>query len=150
MATIEMTPEQLQQLLKAAVQGAVDTAVTAAKQMNPLEQRKYNEELANEERKKLLREAVGRDKMRVLNAKKNCTHSRDNIGKYVPKGQGVWTTSGQLHSDDTISLLCLRCQRTWVFKSLPWERELFHTGEHGLLGLAPPSDERLLNNDLGQ
>jgi len=147
MPTIEMTPEQLQELLARAVGAAVDKAVAAAKAMNPLEQKRYNEEVDMETRKAALREAVSRDKERTRNARRNCTHSRDNIGKYVAKGTGVWTTSGQLHADDTISLLCLRCQMTWVFKSAPWERELFHTGEHGLLGLTPPADDRLLNRD---
>lgn len=134
--TVVMSKDQFQQILDAL-----------GNRMNPLEQKKYEEELARDKRRTAMQIESARIEIEKRERQKNsCTHTRDKEGNMAPRGQGMWTTGGQVHGDDTISLLCMRCGFVWKFKGTPSERDLAVNGPHGLLGLAPPDDSRLIED----
>lgn len=143
MAEINLTHEQLQKLLAEAM-GA---AVTAARKMNPLEQKAYDEELRKDRRRALLSVELGKiESEKRWRQQASCTHSRDkSTGDAVAKGTGQWTTGGQRHGHDRLSVICLRCGTAWIFKASP--NELEYAEQHGLLGYAPPPVERCLNKE---
>jgi hypothetical protein len=73
--------------------------------------------------------------------KNGCTHTRHALGTKLaghaaPRGQGEWTTGGQMHGDGTATITCTRCAYQWRF--LPNHTEREYTQDSGLLGAAPP------------
>lgn len=142
---ITLTKDELQELLS----NAVAAAIGAAKALNPLEQKKYDEALAADERRKQMMVALGKiEEESARRKKEGCSHCRwpmsagRNAGSAAPKGQGEWCTSGQIHGYDTIGLICQRCGTVWVYRATP--QELEYAQQAGLLGMAPPPDSRLL------
>lgn len=138
--TISISKDDLKSLLEAVMNSSA--------RMNPLEQKKYNEELEKDKRKANLVKQLGEDEERQMNAKKNgCSHCIDkDTGQPVPRGTGLWITQGQVHANDIISLICLRCSTTWHWKGTASERAYAQDAEHGLLHVPPPSADRLLND----
>ena len=142
-----ITPEQLQSILKEAVAAAIG----AAKQMNPLEQKQYDEQIKRENSKRVFKETVAAEQQKMANRKLNCTHKRwpANAGKMAghmaPKGQGEWRTGAQLHSGGFASVTCLQCTSTWIFKPFPNEVEYIIDG--GGSNMEPPDKSRCLNPD---
>lgn len=133
--SITLTKEQFQDLL----------TTLQSKPMNPLEQKKFEEEMEREKRRNLMQTESARIEMEKQRSRKfGCTHSRDKDGNAAPRGQGTWTTQGQVHGDDTITLICLRCAFEWHFKGTSYERDAAVNAAHGLLGMAPPEDSRLI------
>jgi len=137
--TITFSKDQFQQFL--------DKLAEASQQrMNPLEEKKYKEEMEREKRRLAMQMESARIEIEKTNRRKyGCTHTRDKEGNSAPRGQGTWTTSGQVHGDDTITLICMRCGTDWHFKGSPNERDLAVNGPHGLLGMAPPDESRVIN-----
>ena len=132
---ITLTKDQFQQLVDAI----------GHPKMNPLEQKKFDEEEKREKRRALLSVELGKAEAESRYRKQTgCSHSRDpRTGNAVPRGMGEWTTGGQPHGDDTITLSCLRCGTQWTWKASPQERE--YANNAGLLGFAPPPIDRCLN-----
>lgn len=139
---VSFTKEQFQEFLHAISQN----------KLNPLEQKKLEEELRKDRRK--LRRSIEEGYSAELKrwAQQNgCTHSRwpaghRNAGESAPRGQGEWTTGGQV-SGNVISLLCLRCQTTWKFEGTQQEVEYANNSASGLMCFPPPPVERCLNKD---
>lgn len=134
---LTLTYEQLQDMLK--------TVLAEAGKLNPLEQKKMNAELERERRREVLSVELGRAEEESRWRRQNsCSHSRHaSTGMGVTRGTGIWTTCGQTHGDDSISLICMRCATLWHFKATSEERE--YANNAGLLGFEPPPIERCLN-----
>src|SRR5438552_1230445 len=131
MPTVELSPDQLQQLLVKAVAAGVAEAT----KMNPLEEKRYKEELEREERRNKLAVELGKAEEEALRKKRDaCSHSRDKEGNGVSRGQGIWTTQGQIHGNECITLICMRCATTWTWKGTMAERDAANNSAHGLLG----------------
>jgi hypothetical protein len=141
-----MTPEQLQVLLSEAVKSGVSAAMQQAATMNPLEQRKFEDEMAKDRRRALMLVELGKTEAENMARKKNgCSHMRnDKTGYGIQRGatNGEWTTSGQAYQDGTAMVICLRCGTTWRFR--PNAETYSAILQNGLLGVTPPTDEYLL------
>jgi hypothetical protein len=115
-----------------------------ARRMTPLEERRYKEELEAEQRRARMICELGQAEEIALKLKRSsCTHKRSkDEGLSVPKGDasGVWTTQAQLHGNDTVSLICMRCSTVWSWRADARLREYFNNAEHQMLGFAPPPD----------
>ena len=137
---LSLTPSQLKDI--------IETAVRAASAPNALEQKRLDEELDREKRKRILSVQLGKIEEEARWRKQNsCSHScNEKTGDPVPYGKGKWTTGGQVHGDDTATLICQRCATIWRFEPTHQEREYILNGP-GLLGFAPPSLDRCLNRD---
>lgn len=148
MAQVEMTPQQLQELLKTAVAAGVSAAMEQAATMNPIEQRKFNEELARDRRRDLLSIELSKAETERINRLRNgCTHMRnEKTGMPIARGStnGEWVTSGQAYQDGTAMVICQRCATTWIFKPTP--EEYSSILQNGLLGVPPPPIEVTLCN----
>jgi len=138
--TINISKEDLKELLMAVA--------NSGKSMNPLEQKEYDEKIEKEKRKALLVKQLGEDEERQMSNRKNgCSHCVDKeTGQPVPRGTGRWCTQGQVHSNDVISLICMRCSTVWYWKGTPNERAYAIDAEHGLLYQPPPSEDRLITD----
>jgi len=143
-ATISITPEQLQELLKTAI----GEAVAAATKLNPLEQRKLDEQLAADRRKNAMIKQLGEIEERSMREKRDrCSHLRYPAGSGKLAGHGAprgalgaeWCTGGQAYQDGTAMVICLRCSSTWLFR--PDSNYYNAILQNGMLGEAPPSDE---------
>lgn len=132
---LELTPEMTDLITK---------VIAATQKLNPLDERKYNEEINREKRRAMFAvELAKAEEQTRLNRINGCSHSRDSrLGNAVAKGTGEWTTGGQMHGNDTATLTCLRCGFGWHFSTTPQEREYFR--EQGMLGMAPPPMDRLV------
>jgi hypothetical protein len=137
--TVSLSYEQLQELLQ--------SVIASASKLNPLEQKKMDEELERDRRRAVLAVELGRAEEEARWRRQNsCSHSRHaSTGAGVTRGTGIWTTCGQTHGDDSISLICMRCATLWHFKATPEERE--YANNAGLLGFEPPAIERCLNKN---
>lgn len=156
---IGLSKEQFQQLLEAVkgnqspdqMQKIVEAAVLAARTLNPLEQKSMDERLALEKRRSRMQVEFGRIEEEAMRRKKfGCSHRRwpqghKLAGHSCPRGQGEWTTGGQLTGrlGRVATMVCLRCGWTWAFRTTA--EEAVDIGENGLLGVAPPPDDRLLS-----
>lgn len=138
---ITLSKQELQELLT--------NAIKAATAMNPLQQKQYEEEMAKEERRKQMVVQIGQIEAEKQKARKlGCSHSRHPLssgkmaGHACAKGQGEWTTAGQLTGagGELASMICQRCGWVWQWKPTSQERE--YISEAGMLGMAPPSDDR--------
>jgi len=141
--TISLTPEDLQQLLK--------TAIAEATKLNPLEQKKYDEEMQKERRKNEMMRQLGKIEEETARQKRNaCSHMRYPAGSGKLAGHGAprgtlgaeWCTGGQAYQDGTAMVICLRCSSTWLFKPDPNYYNAIV--QNGMLGEAPPPDELTL------
>jgi len=131
----------------------VGAAIKAANTLNPIEQRKYEEELAAQKRRDEAAIPLAKIEQETLEEKKRrCSHTRYPMamgargGHLAPKGQGEWITSGQCHSPDLATLICMRCSYTWQFK--PTRSEFDQISQTGMLGWAPPDESRILNESV--
>lgn len=133
--SIELTPEKLQELMLAVIK--------QTQQLNPIEQKKLDEELRKEHRRSLLAVELGRaEDERIRRLRDGCSHMRDpRTGDSVPRGSafGEWTTSGQAYQNGLASLICMRCSSIWLFKPSPEN----YNGilQNGLLKQPPPPED---------
>lgn len=136
---VYLSPQELQNLLQAAIAGALSTP----RGMTPLEQKQFEKESEQETRRKRMYFFYAKAEAEADARKKaGCTHMRDpKTGDMVPQGQfgGEWRTGGQLHANNTASLLCLMCGYTWTFKVTNQERDALE--QRGMLRLAPPAEK---------
>lgn len=138
MPNVEMSPAQLQQILEAVL--------AKANQLNPLEQKRYDEEMAKQRRRDLLAVEIGRAEQQATLARRNaCSHMRDGkTGDSVPRGwpTGEWTTGGQAYQNGLAMMFCSRCQSQWWFKPTPE----YHAAilQNGLRSSAPPPDDQCI------
>ena len=141
---ISLTPSQLQDIIKSAV----TSAIKANSAMNPLEQKKFDEQMEIERRKTQAAIELARiDEESRWRKQNSCSHScHDKTGESVARGTGRWTTSGQMHGDGTCTLICVRCATAWHYQPTRDESEYILNGP-GLLGYAPPPLERCLNKN---
>jgi hypothetical protein len=134
---------------KAELQSLLEAAVRAANAPNALEQKAIAEDLQREHRRALFAVELGKvEEGRMLAKKNGCTHSRlsmaagKNGGNTAPRGEGEWTTGGQLSGNaEEAMLICTRCSYMWKWKVTNQEREFINNT--GLLGMAPPPHERV-------
>jgi hypothetical protein len=145
--------EELMGLTKADLVDIVAAAVKAANQLNPIEQRKYEQELAAQKRRDLAVVELGKiEEENAQRKKAQCTHSRYSMshgklgGHACAKGQGEWCTSGQIHNRNLATLICTRCSYTWQF--CPTEAEYNFIMDNGMLGMAPPDASRIIKESV--
>jgi hypothetical protein len=145
--SISMSPEDLQMLLKTAI----SEAVAQATKLNPLEQRKYDEEVAKDKRRNEMMRQLGKIEEESARQKRDaCSHLRYPAGSGKLAGHGApkgalgaeWCTGGQAYQDGTAMVICLRCSSTWLFKPDPGYYNAIV--QNGMLGEAPPPDELTL------
>jgi hypothetical protein len=133
--TIELTPEKLQEILLAVVR--------QTQKLNPIEQKKLDEELRKEHRRDLLAVELGKAEDERLNRLRNgCSHMRDpRTGDGVPRGSsyGEWTTSGQAYQNGLAMCICQRCATAWIFKPSPENYNAIL--QNGMLKQPPPPEE---------
>src|SRR5215472_9666368 len=119
--TIELTPQALQDLLRTAIAEAVSQAT----KLNPIEQRKLDEEMERERRKNAMMLQLGRIEEEAERRRKaGCTHKRFPASAGKLAGQSAprdavgaeWATGGQAYQDGTAMVICLRCSSTWLFR----------------------------------
>src|SRR5215467_15729109 len=103
---VSITPTQLQDILTAALK--------AANQPNALEAKHIAEETERERRRQNLAIELARVEEEARWRKQtSCTHTvNEKTGEPVPRGQGKWLTGGQMHGDDSATLICQRCCMT--------------------------------------
>src|SRR5215831_9029455 len=137
---VSITATQLQDILTAALK--------AANQPNALEAKHIAEEAERERRQQALAVELARVEEEARWRKQNsCSHSvNEKTGEPVAKGTGKWATGGQMHGDDSCTLICQRCAQVFRFMPTREEREYIINGQ-GLLGFAPPPLERLINRE---
>lgn len=140
MSSVNMSPEQLQQILEAVV-----SRVT---RLNPLEQKKYDEDLAKERRRDMLAVQLGKAEAEAQkNKRDNCSHQRypatagKNAGELAPKGTAgaEWCTRGQAYQNGLALIFCTRCHSDWWFQ--PTQAYYTEILQNGIYGVKPPSDE---------
>lgn len=143
MPNVEMSPEQLQKILEAVL--------AKAQQLNPLEQKQYDEDLAKQRRRDLLAVQLGRAEEAAAKAKReNCSHMRysptsgKNSGHSAPKGTpgAEWCTGGQAYQNGLAMMFCSRCHADWWFK--PTQEYYSYIMQNGLEGTAPPPDDQAI------
>lgn len=138
-ASVNMTAEQLQEVLTKVL----STGIAEAKRMNPVEEDQYEKQMET----KLRRELASIEHARVEEeAQKRkmlgCPHHVDKEGNPCrPQDGGKWITQGQVHSEGLLSLLCLRCNKTWMWKGTAEEISL--ALENGMKRWNPPARERV-------
>jgi hypothetical protein len=140
--TLTMDKDQLQALLMGVVK--------AAREPNAVEQRALQTAEETEKRKTALRAQVAQEEAKALSHKRACTHTRypnghKRAGFPAPRGQGDWTTGGQLvgaPGEQLANLICMRCSNTWQWK--PTGQEAEYIMNEGMLGMEPPSKERIV------
>jgi hypothetical protein len=144
---ISISAEELQNLMRAAI----SEAVAAATKLNPLEQRKLDEQLAQDKRRNQMMIQLGKiEEEAARNKREACSHMRypaghgRSAGHSAPRGAlgAEWCTGGQAYQDGTAMLICLRCSTTWLFRPDP----SYYTAiiQNGLLGEAPPAEAQTL------
>src|SRR5579859_6994782 len=121
MAETSFTYQQVQELIKAAV----ETAVLASNKMNPIEQRKFDQETEKEDRRNQMMIQLGKIEEESNRRRKDgCTHRRYNMsnekhaGEMAPKEatDATWSTGGQAYQNGLACLVCTRCQNVWMFR----------------------------------
>jgi len=145
--TISITPQQLQELLKTAI----SEAVSQATKLNPIEQRKLDEELQKDKRRNMMMIQLGKIEEESARQKRDgCSHMRypASAGKLsghsAPRGAlgAEWVTGGQAYQDGTAMVICLRCSSTWLFR--PDSSYYNAILQNGLLGEAPPPEAQTI------
>ena len=136
-AEVNMTPEQLQKILEAVL--------AKATQMNPLEQKKWDEDLAKQRRKDLLAVEVGKAEQEAQDRRRNsCSHMRFNAsagklsGQSAPRGTpgAEWCTGGQAYQNGLVMVFCSRCHTSWWFQ--PTQEFYTMIIQNGIDGMQPP------------
>jgi hypothetical protein len=92
---------------------------------------------------------VAAQKSRML----GCSHSRWPSGHKLagiacPKGQGEWTTGGQLSGTSTnriVNQVCQRCGTGWLWRPTEQELNYIESTDSGLSGWPPPDESRVLH-----
>jgi len=144
---ISISPEDLQALLRTAI----SEAVMQATKLNPIEQRKLDDELAKDRRRNEMMRQLGKIEEETARRKRDgCSHMRYPAGAGKLAGHGAprgalgaeWVTGGQAYQDGTAMIICLRCSSTWLFKPDPNYYNAIV--QNGMLGEAPPPDELTL------
>lgn len=147
MAETGFTYEQVQQLIKTAV----ETAVLSANKMNPIEQKKFDEEAERDRRRSQMMIQLGKiEEEATRRRKEGCTHMRYTMsagrraGEMAPRNaaNAEWMTGGQAYQNGTASIICLRCQTVWLFRPTPEYYSAIQ--QNGLLGEAPPEDKDVI------
>lgn len=140
---ISISPEDLQQLLKTAIAEAVGQAT----KLNPIEQRKLDEELAKDRRRSMMMIQLGKIEEESARQKRDgCSHMRypagagKLAGHSAPRGAlgAEWCTGGQAYQDGTAMIICLRCSSTWLFR--PDSNYYNAILQNGLGGEGPPPE----------
>lgn len=144
MAETNFSYEQVQSMIKTAV----ESAVGAMNKMNPIEQRKFDEDMDREHRRNQMVLQLGKiEEEAAKRRKEGCTHLRyaamsgKHAGEMAPKGSQMseWMTGGQAYQNGLASLICLRCQTVWLFRpTMEYYNAII---QNGLYGEAPPSPE---------
>lgn len=146
-AETTFTYEQVQQLIKTAV----ETAITSAKALNPVEQKRFDEEMERDRRRTQMMIQLGKVEEEAAYRRKNgCTHKRYNMsagkhgGEMAPRdaSNADWMTGGQAYQNGLASLICLRCQTVWMFRPTPEYYSAIM--QNGLYGEAPPPEKDTL------
>lgn len=136
-----MTAEDLQNLLATAM----TAAVSEARKMSPLEERKYKEEVDRERRRDRMGvELAKAEAQNQLNKMYGCSHRCDpktGLAVGSDRADALWTTGGQLHSNDLATLSCMRCGWRWTWVTTPNERDYINNA--GMLRMAPPAKDRV-------
>lgn len=134
--SVTLTPKQLQDMLAAVL--------AQSQQLNPLEQRKLDEEMKKEHRRNLLMVELGKqEEERERRRKFGCSHKRDPrtgdaVGKDMP---GEWCTGGQAFQNGLAMMICLRCATPWLFRPTPnYYNDILQSG---LLKQPPPPESQL-------
>ena len=143
MSQVYMTKEDLQSILEAIL--------AKSNQLNPLEQKKFDEEMAKQRRRDLLAVEVGRAEQEAQDRKKNaCSHMRYPAtagklsGQSAPKGTpgAEFTTGGQAYQNGLAMQFCTRCQTQWWFK--PTQDYYTVIMQEGLSQTAPPPEDQCM------
>jgi hypothetical protein len=144
--------DEIRGLNEEALARIVAAAIQAANKLNPLEEKKLQEELAAQKRRDQAAIQLAKiEEESMRNRKSGCSHSRHPMamgklgGHAAPKGKGEWTTGGQMHDDDTATMVCTRCSWTWHWKPTLQERQYIE--QNGMMGMAPPDESRLIKQD---
>lgn len=146
---ISMSALDLQNLLKTAIA----EAVTQATKLNPIEERKLKEDLAQEKRRHQAMVQLGKIEEETAQRKKDgCSHLRHPAGSGRWSGHSAakgalgaeWCTGGQAYQDGTAMVICQRCANTWLFR--PDSNYYNAILQNGLLGEAPPPDHLTICN----
>lgn len=141
MAQVTMSPEQLQTILEAVL--------SKVQQLNPLEQKKYDEEVAKQRRRDLLAVQLGKAEAQAQrNKRNNCSHMRfsatagKHAGMLAPKGTpgAEWCTGGQAYQNGLVMIFCSRCHSDWWFQ--PTQDFYTFIIQNGVDGMAPPPDDQ--------
>ena len=131
----------------------ISAAIKAGNAPNVLQQLEIDKLVQQEKRKALMQRTMAQVEEEAARRKKDgCSHSRWPMsagkiaGHSCPKGQGEWTTGGQLvgseHGKELAFLVCQRCGSNWKWKPNSGEYESILT--NGLQGWAPPATERVI------
>jgi hypothetical protein len=138
---------QVQELIKTAIA----TAVAESNKLNPIEQRKFDEEIGRERRRNMMMVELGKiEEASAKRRRSGCSHLRypANAGKLAGHGAppgtsgAEWTTAGQAYQNGTAALMCQRCQSIWLFRPAP--EYLADIRENGMLGIPPPEEQNVL------
>lgn len=133
------TPEEIQNLLKTAI----SEAIAAANKMNPIEQRKFDEDMAKERRRNQMMLQLGKiEEESARQKREGCSHMRDaKTGDGVPRNHptGEWTTGGQAYQNGIAGIICQRCSSMWLFR--PEANYYNSILQNGLLKAPPPPVE---------
>lgn len=128
---------------------ALKELIAEARRLDPIEEKKQKEEVERERRRSLMHVEMAKvEEQRRERQKNGCSHSRYPMsagklaGENCPRGQGEWLTSGQLHTDGTATTICQRCSNVWHWRPTP--QEFQYIIDQGMLGMAPPQEERLI------
>lgn len=116
---VYMTPAQIQELLR--------SVLAESHRMNPIEQKKFDEEMQKESRRAKLMVSLGKAEEESQRRKRdNCSHKRwpmtagRRAGEMCPKSEpGEWTTGGQAYQDGTAAIICTRCSTVKRFRPGP-------------------------------
>lgn len=157
--TFVLTEDQLNAILDRQNKGmatAMEAAVKAARAPSVLEQKEIDKQIEADKRRDLAMRELGKvEEAAAIARKHGCSHTRHPMamgllgGHGAPKGQGEWTTGGQLsgRNDKTGAvqavLVCSRCATTWRWEPTVQELEYFQNGGT-MLGYAPPAEDRLV------
>lgn len=145
--TISISPEDLQALLRTAIAEAVGQAT----KLNPIEQRRLDEELQKDRRRNMMMIQLGKIEEESARQKRDgCSHMRypagagKLAGHSAPRGAlgAEWVTGGQAYQDGTAMIICLRCSSTWLFR--PDSNYYNAILQNGLLGEAPPAENHTI------
>lgn len=130
--TINITPEQLQQMMKTLAETIVRGDPDVALQKEEDKKRKAAQ-------KKSMMEAIEAARQNKIAAQANCNHKK-NDGK-----DNAWSTGGQVFGDNNVGIICTRCQSFWKMPLSNEQRRMIDSGDVSLSEIAPPDSKYLVN-----